>query len=50
MLDYLGEQKHALRINQALNATLENKALCTGDLGGKASTKEFTQSIIDNLK
>ena len=39
----------ATKIENALHATLAVKESCTGDLGGKASTTEFTQSIIDNL-
>lgn len=50
MLEYMGEQKHASRIEQALNATLINKSLCTGDLGGNAKTMEFAKNIISNLK
>ncbi|RZK93934.1 MAG: NAD-dependent isocitrate dehydrogenase, partial [Hymenobacter sp.] len=50
MLEHLGEHAHAARIEAALNETLLNKEQCTGDLGGKASTTEFTQHIIDKLK
>ncbi|GGF02266.1 isocitrate/isopropylmalate dehydrogenase family protein [Hymenobacter cavernae] len=49
MLHHLGEHAHADRIEQALNATLKQKDKCTGDLGGKASTSEFAQNVIDNL-
>ncbi len=37
-------------IDVALDATLQQKEKCTGDLGGKASTSEFAQAVIDNLK
>ncbi|RZL06638.1 MAG: isocitrate/isopropylmalate dehydrogenase family protein [Hymenobacter sp.] len=50
MLEHLGEHAHAARIEAALNETLLSKEQCTGDLGGKASTTEFTQHIIDKLK
>ena len=49
MLEHLGEHAVARRIEQALEATLMNKEQCTGDLGGRASTSEFAQSVIGNL-
>ncbi len=49
MLHYLGEKAVADRIEKALEATLDNVAECTGDLGGKASTSQFAQHIIDKL-
>ncbi len=49
MLDYLGETEVAKRIDTALDKTLAVKELCTGDLGGKANTKTFTQNVIANL-
>jgi len=49
MLHHLGEHDVANRIEAALNKTLLQKDKLTGDLGGQATTTEFTQSIIDNL-
>ena len=49
MLHHLGEHALADKIDQALEATLMNQAECTGDLGGKASTSQFAQSIIAKL-
>jgi isocitrate dehydrogenase (NAD+) len=49
MLEYLGESEVAKRIDTALDKTLAIKELCTGDLGGKANTKTFTQNVIANL-
>jgi isocitrate dehydrogenase (NAD+) len=49
MLEHLGEHTIAERIEKALNATLANKAECTGDLGGSASTSAFAQHIIAKL-
>lgn len=49
MLEHLGEHAIAERIEKALNATLANKAECTGDLGGTASTSAFAQNIIAKL-
>ncbi|MBX9850642.1 MAG: NAD-dependent isocitrate dehydrogenase, partial [Cytophagaceae bacterium] len=49
MLDHMGESKQAARIEKALNLTLTDKAQCTGDLGGKANTMQFTKNVISNL-
>ena len=39
----------AERIREAVRATIESGARVTRDLGGTASTSEFTQAIIDRL-
>lgn len=49
MLHHIGEHEQAVKIEKALELTLQDKAKCTGDLGGSASTSEFAQAIIDNL-
>ncbi|MFM1703991.1 isocitrate dehydrogenase [Aeromonas salmonicida] len=49
MLEYLGLQDKAERIREAVRATIESGDRVTRDLGGTASTSEFTQSIIDRL-
>ncbi|HGY1013111.1 TPA: isocitrate dehydrogenase [Aeromonas salmonicida subsp. smithia] len=49
MLEYLGMQDKAERIREAVRATIESGDRVTRDLGGTASTSEFTQSIIDCL-
>ncbi|RAK64578.1 isocitrate/isopropylmalate dehydrogenase family protein [Hymenobacter edaphi] len=50
MLEHLGEKEAATRIEDALNETLRHKEQCTGDLGGQASTQQFAQNVINNLK
>jgi isocitrate dehydrogenase (NAD+) len=53
MLDYLGERQSAERIRGALMRVLTAGAVRTHDLGGKASTTEFTEAIcreVENLK
>ena len=50
MLRYMGEASLAERLEGAIEATLQNKNQVTGDLGGKAGTDEFTQSIIRQLE
>ncbi|MCF5726565.1 isocitrate dehydrogenase [Aeromonas veronii] len=49
MLEYLGMQDKAERIREAVRATIESGDRVTRDLGGNASTSEFTQAIIDRL-
>ncbi|AGM43012.1 isocitrate dehydrogenase [Aeromonas hydrophila] len=49
MLEYLGMQDSAERIREAVRATIESGDRVTRDLGGTASTSEFTQSIIERL-
>ena len=49
MLHHLDLKDEAKRIENALEATLLNKAECTGDLGGNASTMAFAQNIIAKL-
>ncbi|HWH41092.1 MAG TPA: isocitrate/isopropylmalate dehydrogenase family protein [Usitatibacter sp.] len=50
MLDHVGEQEKARRIRDALDGVLCEDQVRTGDLGGKASTKEFTQAIVKRLR
>jgi isocitrate dehydrogenase (NAD+) len=50
MLDHVGEQEKARRMRDALDQVLCEDKVRTGDLGGKASTKEFTQAIIKRLR
>ncbi len=49
MLHHLSEHVVADRIDRALDDTLLHQEQCTGDLGGRASTSEFAQHIIDKL-
>ncbi|MGL5154376.1 MAG: isocitrate dehydrogenase, partial [Aeromonas veronii] len=49
MLEYLGMQDKAERIREAVRATIESGDRVTRDVGGTASTSEFTQAIIDRL-
>ncbi|WP_439839145.1 isocitrate dehydrogenase [Aeromonas caviae] len=49
MLEYLGMQDKAERIREAVRETIESGDRVTRDLGGTASTSEFTQAIIDRL-
>ena len=48
MLDFLGEKKAAQSLMQAIEAVTANHIL-TPDLGGNATTKEFTAAVLNNL-
>jgi isocitrate dehydrogenase (NAD+) len=50
MLDHVGLQDKGKRLRDAIDAVLCEDKVRTGDLGGKASTKEFTQAIVKRLK
>lgn len=49
MLHHLGEAAAAGRIEAALNKVLQERKTITRDLGGTASTSEFTDAIIATL-
>jgi len=49
MLQHLKEHAAAARIEAALNKVLEGRERTTRDIGGKASTSEFTDAIIAAL-
>ncbi len=49
MLDYLGEKEASKKIEKALFKTLKEGKFLTPDLGGSATTKEFSREIISNL-
>ena len=50
MLDYIGEASHAARIRSALHSVLTQGTTRTRDLGGTASTTEFTDAICRQLE
>ncbi|XP_049847816.1 isocitrate dehydrogenase [NAD] regulatory subunit A, mitochondrial-like isoform X2 [Schistocerca gregaria] len=50
MLRHIKWPYHAERVEQAIYAILRQKGKATGDLGGKATLSEFTQSIINHLR
>ena len=49
MLESLGQNEQAGRLRTALSKVVEEGKIVTRDIGGHASTKEFTQAIIDRL-
>ena len=50
MLDHVGEQDKGRRLRRAIDQVLREDNVRTGDLGGKATTKEFTQAITTRLR
>ncbi len=49
MLDHVGKDDLAARIRTAVDKALRDDNVRTGDLGGKATTKELTRAIIRRL-
>lgn len=49
MLRHMGLYDYAAKIEKAALGTIAEGKTITGDLGGKASTKEYTQAIISKL-
>ncbi|OCB84519.1 hypothetical protein A7U60_g8505 [Sanghuangporus baumii] len=50
MLRHMGLYEHAGKIEKAALSTIAEGKTITGDLGGKASTKEYTEAIIAKLR
>ncbi len=49
MLKYINQKDTALKIEKALYKTIKDGNSLTADLGGNASTEEYTNAIINNL-
>ena len=49
MLDHVEHHDKAKRLRDAIDAVLLKDKVRTGDLGGKANTKQFTQAIVSRL-
>jgi isocitrate dehydrogenase (NAD+) len=49
MLDHVGRTDAATRVRDAMDKALRDDGVRTGDLGGKATTREMTQAIIRRL-
>ena len=49
MLDHVGRGADATRLRAAIDRVLREDKVRTGDLGGKATTKEITQAIVQRL-
>ena len=49
MLQHLGLNEEAIKVKTAVNKVLADQKVRTRDLGGFASTTQFTQAVVDNL-
>src|SRR5690348_5917969 len=49
MLEYMNDDERATRIRNALESTIREKKTVTRDLGGTASTDQFTDAVIARL-
>jgi len=49
MLDHLGDVARADRIRAAIAATLRDRKVVTGDVGGTATTDQYTDAVIARL-
>ena len=49
MLEYMNDGERATRIRNALETTIREKKTVTRDLGGTASTDQFTDAVIARL-
>jgi isocitrate dehydrogenase (NAD+) len=49
MLDHVKQTERANRIRAAIEATLREQKAVTRDVGGKASTDEYTDAVIARL-
>jgi isocitrate dehydrogenase (NAD+) len=50
MLQHMGLNEYADKITKAIMGTLSEGKHLTGDLGGKASTTEYTNAIISRIQ
>lgn len=50
MLDHLDKKEEAEKIRKALDVVLSDEKNFTRDLGGTATTDEFTQAVIEEMK
>jgi isocitrate dehydrogenase (NAD+) len=49
MIDHVGRKDMAQRLRRAIDRALREDGVRTGDLGGKATTKDMTQAIVRRL-
>ncbi|HYE81073.1 MAG TPA: isocitrate/isopropylmalate dehydrogenase family protein [Clostridia bacterium] len=49
LLEHIGEKRAAKKVRAAVSKTMESRSMLTADMGGTASTEEFTDEIINNM-
>ena len=50
MLDHIGEREMSVRVRKALGRVLSAGKVRTRDLGGEASTTEFTDAVCKEIE
>jgi len=50
LLEHLGEAEAARTLMAAIESVTADRALHTGDLGGKATTAQVTAAVIDRIQ
>ncbi|CAG0903339.1 unnamed protein product, partial [Cyprideis torosa] len=50
LLNFVGLDLHASRIQMAMEKVVHSQRVLTKDLGGFASTSNFTQAVVQNLR
>jgi len=49
LLEHMGDTQRAARVKGAIEQTLRDRKTVTADVGGTATTDQFTDAVIDNL-
>ncbi len=49
LLEHMGERKAGEKLGRAIREAIGSREALTGDLGGTATTKEFTESVLKRL-
>ena len=49
LLDHMGDTERAARVKGAIEQTLRDRKTVTADVGGTATTDQYTDAVIDNL-
>ena len=49
LLDHMGDTQRAARVKGAIEQTLRERKTLTADVGGTATTDQYTDAVIDNL-
>ena len=49
MLDHVGLEEYAKQVKTGVEAVLAESKVRTRDLGGHATTRQYTQAVIDHM-
>ncbi len=50
LLEHVGQEKHAKKIKEGVDKVLRGGKVRTRDLGGFASTRQFTDAVLQNIR